>query len=102
MRAFQDLLPEFETANTQVLGVSTDSWAANGAFQRELGLTFPLLSDWPQFNAMKTLGILREDQPTAQRVVFVLDKDRVLRGRVEGEQDMTAYAREALRIVKEL
>lgn len=85
-----------------MLGVSVDSWAANGAYQKEMGLTFPLLSDWPQFTALKTLGIMREDQPTARRITFVLDKDRVIRGRIIEDSDMEAHAREALRIVKGL
>ena len=95
------MLPEFEEANTQVLGVSADSWAANGAFQKEAGLTFPLLSDWPRFNAMQTLGIMNENAPTAQRVTFVIDREGVLRGRIQ-DVELEEHAREALRQAKEM
>jgi len=46
MKNFQQNLQKLEAAGTQVLGVSTDSAFANKAFADQIGVTFPLLSDW--------------------------------------------------------
>ena len=42
----QAMLDRFEAADAVVFGISVDSHWANGAFARQLGLRFPLLSDW--------------------------------------------------------
>ena len=39
-------MQKLEATNTQVLGVSMDSMFANKAFAEQIGVTFPLLSDW--------------------------------------------------------
>ncbi len=46
MQAFQQNLAKLEAADTQVLGVSMDSPFSNKAWAQQLGVTFPLLSDW--------------------------------------------------------
>src|SRR4051794_41886153 len=46
MKNFQKNLKELEATDTQVLGVSMDSAFANKAFADQIGVTFPLLSDW--------------------------------------------------------
>ncbi len=46
MKNFQQNLQKLEAADTQVLGVSMDSWFSNKAFADQIGVTFPLLSDW--------------------------------------------------------
>src|SRR6202045_2401969 len=46
MKAFQKNPKPLEAADTQVLGVSMDSPFANKAFADQVGVTFPLLSDW--------------------------------------------------------
>ncbi len=46
MKNFQQNLKKLEAADTQVLGVSMDSPFANKAFADQIGVTFPLLSDW--------------------------------------------------------
>ena len=47
MAAFTKLEEDFVKADAHVLGVSIDSFAANGVFQKELGCEFPIASDWP-------------------------------------------------------
>jgi thioredoxin-dependent peroxiredoxin len=78
-----------------------DSFAVQGAFAKETGASFPLLSDWPQFNTGKAYDVLEEGRPVFKRVTYVIDKDGIVRGVVESETDMDIHAREALRIVKE-
>ena len=46
MKAYQADIAKFDAAETQVLGISVDSFAANHRFSQDLNLTFPLLSDF--------------------------------------------------------
>src|SRR5439155_339316 len=46
MKNFQQNLQKLEAADTQVLGVSMDSPFANKAFADQIGVKFPLASDW--------------------------------------------------------
>jgi peroxiredoxin Q/BCP len=85
-----------------VLGVSIDPGPSQGAFARELGLNFPLLSDWPRYETAKAYDVWRENMHVAARVTYVIDKRGVVRGVIESESDMDVHSREALRIVKEL
>jgi peroxiredoxin Q/BCP len=102
MKCFRDVVADFEGAGAQVLGVSTDTFASQGAFAKELGVSFPLLSDWPQFATSKAYDVWRENPPIAKRVTYVIDKGGVIRGVIESETDMEVHSRDALRIVKEL
>jgi peroxiredoxin len=61
-----------------VLGISVDSSPANNAFAKQIGVTFPLLSD---FNRKVTTeyGILIGDNfPAAKRTTFVVNKEGVI------------------------
>lgn len=72
-----------DAADTQVLGISIDSPAANAAFAKSIGVTFPLLSDMNR-TALTAYGILKKydvkgDQfEWAQRTSFVVDKKGVI------------------------
>ena len=50
-----------------------DSYPANKRFSEDLGVTFPLLSDF-QRKVSKDYGILDEEKGWARRTTFVLDK----------------------------
>lgn len=102
MKCFRDVIADFEEAGAQVLGVSIDTFASQGAFAKELAVNFPLLSDWPRYETAKAYDVWRENPPIAARVTYVIDKEGVIRGVVESETDMEVHSREALRIVKEL
>jgi peroxiredoxin len=78
MRAYQADIAKFEAADTQVLGISVDSFAANKKFAQELGVTFPLLSDFHR-KAAKAYGILNEELGVASRATFVIDQEGVIR-----------------------
>ena len=56
-----------------VLGISVDSHWSNSAFARELGLSFPLLSDWDR-NASEAYGVLLSPSGYSCRALFVVDK----------------------------
>lgn len=102
MKCFRDVIGDFEEAGAQVLGVSVDPFPSQGAFAKELQVTFPLLSDWPTYKTAKDYQVWRESPPLPMRVTYVIDKGGIIRGVVESETDMEVHSREALRIVKEL
>lgn len=51
-----------------------DSFAANKRFAEDIGVKFPLLSDWKR-KAVKDYGIYNEDSGYAARATFVVDKE---------------------------
>jgi len=81
MKAFQQNLQKLEAADTQVLGVSMDSAFANHAFAQQIGVTFPLLSDWGG-DVTRQYGIYLEKYKAARRVNFLIGKD----GKIMEEQ----------------
>ncbi len=102
MQCFHDVLKDFEEANAKVLGVSVDPWPTQGVFAKELGLSFPLLSDWPLYETCKAYAVWLEERHLPARVTYVIDKAGTIRGVVESETDMEVHSREALRVVREL
>ena len=60
-----------------------DSFAANGRFAEDIGVTFPLLSDWHR-KAVRDYGIYNEQTGYAARATFVVDKDGRIRHVEEG------------------
>src|SRR5499425_70413 len=85
MKNFQQNLQKLEAADTQVLGVSMDSPYANKAFADQIGVTFPLLSDWGG-DVTRKYGIYVDKYKAARRVNFLIGKD----GRIAEEQIDTA------------
>lgn len=81
MQALQHNLKTLEAADTQVLGVSMDSWFANKAFADQIGVTFPLLSDWGG-KVTREYGIYKDQYQAARRVNFLVGKD----GKIMEEQ----------------
>jgi peroxiredoxin len=81
MQALQHNLKTLEAADTQVLGVSMDSWFANKAFADQIGVTFPLLSDWGG-KVTREYGIYKDQYQAARRVNFLIGKD----GKIMEEQ----------------
>ena len=74
MQAFQQNLSKLEAADTQVLGVSMDSSFSNKAWAQQLGVTFPLLSDWGG-DTTHGYGIYLDKYKAARRVNFLIGKD---------------------------
>jgi peroxiredoxin len=102
MKCFRDVSNDFEEAGAQVLGVSVDPFPSQGAFARELGVTFPLLSDWPKYETAKAYDAWRDNINIAARVTYVIDKEGIIRGVIVSESDMEVHSKDALRLVKEL
>ena len=83
MKAYQADIAKFETNDTQVFGVSIDSPYANAEFAKQLGVTFPLLSDI-KHTVVKDYGIYNEDGGYGNRATFVIDKDGIIQHIDEG------------------
>ncbi|MQL81199.1 hypothetical protein Taro_013657 [Colocasia esculenta] len=82
--AFSDRYAEFETRNTEVLGVSVDSvfshlaWVQTDRKSGGLGdLKYPLVSDVTKSIA-KSYGVLIPSQGIALRGLFIIDKEGVI------------------------
>jgi len=85
MKNFQQNLQKLEAADTQVLGVSMDSPFANRAFAEQIGVSFPLLSDWGGEVAHQ-YGIYTDKYKAARRVNFLIGKDgKILEEQVDKE-----------------
>lgn len=67
-------MAKFDAADTQVLGISMDSFASNKAFAEKIGVTFPLLSDWRR-ETTKAYGLYNDVNGYGRRGTFVIDKD---------------------------
>jgi peroxiredoxin len=55
-----------------------DSVPANKVFAEQIGVNFPLLSDFKR-EVSKEYGILNEERGFANRTTFVVDKEGVIR-----------------------
>jgi peroxiredoxin len=102
MRAFQQSIDELKGLGARVAGISADTFASLGAFAEANGITFPLLSDWSDYQTIGTFGVERKGSPTAQRATFVFDAAGVLRAVVDDQRDMNAHPERALAAVKEI
>ena len=78
MKQYQASHGAFTSANTQILGISVDSTWSNRAFREQLGVEFPILSDWKR-EAARAYGLLDENSGVARRATFVVDKGGVVR-----------------------
>jgi len=83
LKAYQDDIAKFETTDTQVFGLSVDSVPANREFAKQLGITFPLLSDFKR-TVVKDYGVFNEEQGFGNRATFVIDKDGIIQHIDEG------------------
>ncbi|NOX62924.1 MAG: peroxiredoxin [Chloroflexi bacterium] len=74
----QAQMERFRRLDTVVLGVSTDSPHSHRAFAAELGLEFPLLSDFFGKHVSAAYGVLRSEG-FCERASFIIDKEGVVR-----------------------
>jgi peroxiredoxin len=81
---FRDQIARLNDVNAQVFGVSVDTFFSLGAFHKDQGLNFPLLSDFNK-DVIRAYGVFNEDmiglKGIAKRAMFVIDKDGIVRHR---------------------
>lgn len=84
MCTFQDSLADLNGLDAHVVGISVDGPFANAEFAAKNKLDFPLLSDY-KGEIVRSYDVVLENfagldgYTTAQRAVFVLDADGVIR-----------------------
>lgn len=85
-----------------MLGVSVDSPFAAGAYAQELGLSFPLLGDFPYGKTGKVWGILNEERGITARMTYVIDGQGTVRRIIDAPRDFALHAEQSLEQVKAL
>jgi peroxiredoxin len=77
---YQAVLPEFRKFNAELIGISVDSVWSHLAFAKDRNLHFPLLSDFePKGEVARTFQVYRANEGTAERALFVIDADGIIR-----------------------
>lgn len=77
---YNAVLPQFERLGAALLGVSVDGVFCHQAYARDRNLRFPLVADFePKGRMARNYGVYRTVDGTAERALFVLDGDGVIR-----------------------
>ena len=80
LNVYHEILPELERAGARLYGVSVDSAFAHKAFQRELGISVPLLADFhPKGEVARRYGVYNEDRGMSRRALVVIDPEGTVR-----------------------
>ena len=66
-------MQKFEEDGAKVFGISTDNGPTLKAFDTQLGLSFPLLSDFVDRKVSQEYGVFIPKYGIAGRVTFVID-----------------------------
>ena len=82
-------MAKLDANNTVVFGISIDSPAANAVFAKQLGLTFPLLSDMnhkvlTRYGILKKYDVKGDAYEWADRTTFVVDEKGIIQHVQEG------------------
>jgi peroxiredoxin len=74
MTLYNEVLPEFQRFNAELLGISVDGIWCHLAFAKDRKLRFPLLSDFePRGAVAAAYGAFRDGEGTSERALFVVD-----------------------------
>jgi peroxiredoxin Q/BCP len=95
---FRDDLAIFQKANTEILGVSTDTVSSHQKFVKKYQLSFPLLAD-DQKVVAEQYGALNE-RGSASRMTFLIDKEGVIR-KVVAKVKVDGHSQELQEILKQ-
>jgi len=79
MALYNEILPEFQRFNAELLGISVDGVWCHEAFAKDRRLHFPLLADFePKGAAAKKYRAYRDNDGVCERALFVIDKNGVI------------------------
>lgn len=108
LHAFQEMLPEFEKRNAQVIGCSIDSWFSHLAWLNTPkskggieGVEYPLVSDIHKTIA-RDYNVLCEEGGIAYRGLFLIDKQGIVRHQLVNDLPLGRSVEEALRMLDSL
>ncbi|HEY9679591.1 MAG TPA: peroxiredoxin [Drouetiella sp.] len=86
MCAFSEDHTKFESADTVVLGISSDTLASHDKFAKQFGLKQKLLAD-AKGEVGKLYGTIAEGKTNSSRVLFLIDKNGVIQEVIQGQPD---------------
>lgn len=76
LTVYNQILPELQKHNAQVLGISVDNVWSHLAFAKDRNLHFPILSDFhPKGEISKLYNAYREEDGESERALYVIDKN---------------------------
>jgi peroxiredoxin len=76
MTLYNEVLPEFQKYDAEVVGISVDGPWCHAAYARHNKLHFPLLADFePKGAVAKQYGAYSEKEGVCERALFALDED---------------------------
>jgi len=76
MALYNEILPEFQNLNAELIGISVDGVWCHAAFARDRKLHFPLLADFEPKGAVARLyGVYRTGEGVSERALFVVDDE---------------------------
>jgi peroxiredoxin len=79
MGLYNEILPEFQKYNAELIGISVDGVWCHEAFTKDRHLHFPLLADFEPKGAIAQLyGVYRKSEGVTERALFVIDKNGII------------------------
>jgi peroxiredoxin len=79
MVLYQQVMPEFQKYDAQLLGISVDGAWCHLAFAKYRNIHFPLLADFePKGDVSRAYHAYRTHDGVSERALFVLDRDGVV------------------------
>jgi len=76
LNVYQEVLGELEAQGATLYGVSVDSAYSHRAFQQQLGIAIPLLSDFhPKGEVSRAYGVLIEERGHTGRALVMIGPD---------------------------
>jgi peroxiredoxin len=80
MALYNEVLPEFQKYNAEIMGISVDGIWSHAAFARDRNLHFPLLADFqPKGEVSRQYGVYMDREGESARALFVLDSKGTIR-----------------------
>jgi peroxiredoxin len=80
MALYQEVLPEFQKFNAELLGISVDGVWSHLAFAKDRNLHFPLLADFePKGEVARAYHVYRAKVGTSERALYVIDTGGIVR-----------------------
>jgi peroxiredoxin len=77
---YQELMPEFQKFDAQLLGISVDGVWCHLAFAKDRNLRFPLLADFePKGEVSRMYQAYRDGDGTSERALYVIDGEGIVR-----------------------
>src|ERR1700761_1911129 len=79
MGLYNEILPEFQNLQAELMGISVDGVWCHAAFVRDRKLHFPLLSDFEPKGAVARLyGVYRQGEGICERALFVINSEGII------------------------